>query len=182
MIKPTTEDLNAINLTAKANLLNGHPDGKYFTAPAGREHYRLLHWLGLKHTTIAEFGTFRSLSALALSSPVNNIHSYDVVEHEPAVWLYRLPFVQRHIYSGLLGEVNIDFDITSLIFLDTLHDGIFEKQIIDHLAAMQWRGILVADDIHWNNQMEHWWKNIDQRKEDWTDIGHWSGTGLIYFE
>lgn len=182
MKKPTAEELNKIDLSEKIKMLNGHPDGRYFGLQAGREHYRLLHWFGFQHKTIFEFGTFRALSALALSSPVNAVYTYDVEEHEPAVWLYRLPSIKKYIYEGDLNNVLIDFDLPSLIFLDTVHDGIFEKQIIEHLIALKWKGILVADDIHWNNQMEHWWAGIEQRKEDWTDIGHWSGTGIIYFE
>lgn len=179
MNKPTARELNKIDLREKINLLNSHTDRKYFDLPAGREHYRLLHWLSTKHQFILELGTFRGLSALAMFNQ-NHIHTYDVEDHDKSVWLYKVPEISCILYDGNIEP--IPFEKYSMIFLDTMHDGKFEQDVIDHLTTINWKGILIADDIRLHEQMKEWWNNIQLKKEDWTDIGHWSGSGIIYFE
>ena len=38
------------------------------------------------------------------------------------------------------------------------------------------------DDIVLFPELAKLWSEIPERKEDWTDIGHHSGTGIVYFE
>ena len=60
------------------------------------------------------------------------------------------------------------------------HDGKFENafyQLIRH----DYKGILIVDDIHYNAEMERFWSKITEHKEDITEIGHYSGTGIVYF-
>ncbi len=68
-----------------------------------------------------------------------------------------------------------------LILLDTLHDGVFEREFCQALLSNNYKGILVLDDIHLNRVMKKFWKNIKVTKYDITEIGHWSGTGLVDF-
>lgn len=182
--KPTAEELNKIDLSEKMGMLKKHPDAAYFTKPAGQEHYRLLHYLNDSSIHSVEFGTFRGLSSLALYSKLGIVTTFDVAGHDMAVRVERMHHCAFIKYDGRLSSISKEINLLSsrLIFLDTMHDGKFEKELIDHLVAINWKGILIADDIHLNPQMEEWWNNIAQRKEDWTDIGHWSGTGIIYFE
>ena len=178
--KPTASELNAINLSAKLKLFNGHSDKQYFNLPAGKEHYRLLHWFGENFNTILEFGTYRGLSTLALSGKAM-VHSYDIEDHDKAVWMY-LVDANTFIYDGDYSYLHHDIDDFEIIFFDTVHDGKSELEFYTYLNEIGWTGILILDDIHWNKEMEDFWNSIELRKEDWTSIGHWSGTGIVFFE
>jgi hypothetical protein len=46
---------------------------------------------------------------------------------------------------------------------------------------MDYKGYVFCDDIHLNHNMENWWQSVKIEKYDITDIGHFSGTGLINF-
>ncbi len=68
-----------------------------------------------------------------------------------------------------------------LIMLDTDHDGGFERQFYDFLKENRYRGFLFLDDIHLNSAMIRFWDAIAEPKEDLTDLGHYSGSGLVAF-
>ena len=69
---------------------------------------------------------------------------------------------------------------SSLIVLDTAHDGTFEEELYNYLLSSNWNGIIIADDIYLNKPMRKWWKTIDKKYNyDLTKYGHHSGTGLI---
>ena len=70
---------------------------------------------------------------------------------------------------------------TRFIFLDVDHDGLYEDKFYSFLNSIEWKGILVLDDIHLNEPMKNFWNGISQEKYDLTQIGHWSGTGLVVF-
>jgi hypothetical protein len=62
------------------------------------------------------------------------------------------------------------------------HDGIEEINILAALSANDFRGIVLLDDIHLNQNMEQFWQNLPMKKIDVTKYGHWSGTGLLIFD
>jgi hypothetical protein len=66
--------------------------------------------------------------------------------------------------------------------LDTKHDGVFEQEFFDFLVKENYNGIVLFDDIHLNSQMKNFWSNIELEKYDITNIGHWSGTGVVVFK
>jgi hypothetical protein len=70
---------------------------------------------------------------------------------------------------------------SSYILLDTFHDGTFEKQFVDYLSLIHWKGYLLLDDIYLNNEMKNFWNSLDRDKTDLTSIGHITGTGLVIF-
>ena len=51
--------------------------------------------------------------------------------------------------------------------------------ILDFLIDNNWHGKLLLDDINLNQEMKNFWNGISHEKYDLTDIGHWSGTGLV---
>ena len=65
--------------------------------------------------------------------------------------------------------------------LDTDHDGVFENQVYRILKQHRYNGLLFLDDIHLNQPMADFWGAISEEKEDITDLGHWSGSGLVEF-
>lgn len=150
----------------------------YIDAPSGEEHYRLLVWLGKQvKGRILELGTFRGHSALCLGKFGEFVHTFDVENH---ISVNKMP---QHVHFDLseIGHkwVNNAYD---LIFLDTMHDGIYERKVLGYLRSINWKGIVVMDDIILFPELAKLWAEIPERKEDWTDVGHHSGTGVIWFE
>jgi hypothetical protein len=71
---------------------------------------------------------------------------------------------------------------SKIILLDTFHDGGFELEFLNYLKGINYSGVLILDDIHLNNEMKSFWENINEDKLDITNIGHGSGTGVVYFK
>ena len=63
---------------------------------------------------------------------------------------------------------------------DTDHNGIHEKLFYDWLIKINYKGLLLFDDIHLNNEMRTFWNNIIHKKEDISHIGHITGTGVVW--
>ncbi len=176
--KPTAETLNAIDMTFVARaILTQSADKRYIIMPAGQEHYRLLYWLASHFRDALELGTYRGHSALAMAIGGADVYSFDIEDHRDVI---NVPdFLQFHIMQDAHLQIDNSFQ---LVFLDTYHDGTYERVVLNHLRDIKWKGILVMDDIHLNDEMKAVWSEITERKEDWTDIGHWSGTGIVFFE
>lgn len=155
-------------------------DPYYFHGESGREHYRLLIYIStlLDNITIFDVGTNKCMSALALSyNPLNKVKSFDIIKLLP-----ENPIVPNIEY--ILGDSTKDVDLNDcpIIFLDVDHDGTYEDIFYSHLKNINWKGILILDDIHLNEPMKNFWNNINEEKYDITNIGHWSGTGLVIFK
>ena len=154
-------------------------DPYYFHGESGKEHYRLLIYISnlLDNVTIFDVGTNKCMSALALSSnPLNRVKSFDIIKLLP-----ENPIVDNIEY--ILGDSTKDLDLlkSPIIFLDVDHDGTYEDIFYNHLKSINWKGILILDDIHLNEPMKKFWEIITEEKYDITKIGHWSGTGLVIF-
>lgn len=148
------------------------------------EHYALLRHLVNQiegPATIVDMGTFNGLSALSLANNKNKVISYDIT-HQYLV--QKIRSVKQNIDFRLksASDVNELTDIvkSSIVFLDVdPHDGKIEKEILSNLLKMDYRGIIIADDIYLNREMLSWWLSIPLLKIDLTYTGHWSGTGII---
>ena len=157
--------------------LDHHPF--YFHLESGKEHYRLLMYASTLYNNeiIFDIGTNKCMSALALSyNKSNKVKTYDIVR-----LLDNNPEVENIEY--ILGDSTKDTDLikSNLIFLDVDHDGIYEDIFYDHLKSINWKGVLILDDIKLNEPMKDFWNKITEEKYDITNIGHWSGTGLVIF-
>ena len=153
----------------------------YFLDVDFREHYRLIAHLSthFSNATIFDIGTNLGYSALALSyNDSNRVISYDIVECKALNHAEELVNIEYCI-----GDVLRDERLYSapLIMLDTFHDGIFENKFYAFLKKNKYQGLLFLDDIHLNQSMEDFWNSITENKEDVTDVGHWSGSGLVDF-
>lgn len=161
-------------------------DYELITKDFGEEHYILLSAFSdyFNFSKILDIGTYKGLSALALSyNKTNIVITYDIennVEVEfPENVEYRLCknpeniFYIPELYGTSLYE-------TKLILLDIdPHDGIQEQKFYEYLIESKYDGILVLDDIHLNDEMKKFWNNIEHEKFDISKLGHWSGTGLV---
>ena len=54
------------------------------------------------------------------------------------------------------------------------------KNFYDWLIKINYKGLLLFDDIHLNNEMRTFWNNIIHKKEDISHIGHITGTGVVW--
>ena len=145
------------------------------------EHYRLIAYLSTRFNNelIFDIGTNKGCSALALSyNSSNRVISYDVVECKELNAFDQLPRIEFR-----LGNVLTDTRLLSapLIMLDTYHDGSFERVFYEFLKKHHYHGWLFLDDIHLNAAMIQFWNDITEPKEDLTELGHWSGSGLVAF-
>jgi hypothetical protein len=156
------------------------PYAKFFESESGLEHYRLLIYIStlLDNSTIYDIGTHRCYSSIALSfNKTNKVISYDVIKQIPS---YPIKSNIKYCLGNIIDKE--DLNNSSLIFLDVNHDGIFENKFYNHLHDINWKGLLILDDINLNDDMKLFWNNIIEEKYDITKIGHWSGTGIVYFK
>ena len=175
------ENINQIDLSCFSKYVANLKHRNYFFDVNFKEHYRLTAYLStlFNNSVIFDIGTNLGYSALALSyNDSNRIISYDIVEcrelnhHEE---LTNIEFV--------IGDVCQDERAlyAPLIMLDTNHDGEFENRFYEFLKENGYRGLLFLDDIHLNQPMMEFWDLIEESKDDLTDLGHWSGSGLVDF-
>lgn len=158
----------------------------YMELPPGKEHYRLLSYLSHKlqpGETVLDVGTYLGNSALALSdNPHIHVVSYDIESKIPDNIVTpkhreNIEFRIGNVLNDMRGLLNVP-----IIFLDTNHDGTFERQFIGELTRLRYKGIVLCDDIHLNQEMRAFWRDVALPKMDLTPIGHFSGTGLIIFD
>lgn len=179
MKKPSAKILNKIDMSDILSMIPALDTNlKYIDMEAGQEHYRLLEWVGKQvKGSIIELGTFRGHSALCLGEGGQRVVSYDIEDH---LSLKEKTENIKFLYSET-GHVAIDNSV-KLVFLDTMHDGVYERVVLEYLRKINWKGILILDDIVLFPELAKLWEEITERKEDWTDIGHHSGTGVVWFE
>lgn len=190
--KPTLEEVNDTDLSPVYGLYNFFPevengDINYLDKKAGVEHYKLLGWLSnqFNNIIISEVGTCDGMGLLALSLNLNNkVISYDV---------YDYPKKHKIPKNGERRFCNPDFDHfdeiikSTIIFYDANHNGVTEQNFTNKLIELEWKGILIFDDIFYTEGMRNFWNNLSVTKEDWSDIGHSGescglecGTGIVF--
>jgi predicted O-methyltransferase YrrM len=155
---------------------------KYYTEKSSKEHYRLLTHLSqqLNGETIIDIGTLKGCSALALSSNLSNkVYSFNLNEEKelntiPENCEFKVDNILNSSYDELIMSAK-------LILLDTFHDGTFELQFYNHLKQLGYKGYLLLDDIFLNKEMVEFWNLIELDKHDLTNLGHATGTGIVYF-
>ncbi len=180
MNKPTKEEVQAIDLSAQHALTNSGRSVEFINGVPGMEHYKLLAWISgqFNKIKIAEVGTLDGCGALALSfNPKNRVKTFDVRFYDDCA---NFP---KNVERTLVDDNFIEEVIKSkVIFYDTMHDGVMEREFIAELVKNDYKGIVIFDDIYLYDCMKSFWNDITQRKEDWTELGHWSGTGVVFFD
>ena len=179
ILKVTAEELNAINLSKYLKSTDdlGFPKG-WFYMDAGLEHYRLLVYISqlYKGVTLLDIGSYQGSSAIALSfNKKNKVISYDIV-HQPEIADIKIPNIKF-----IKGDVLKDEITAPFIILDTYHDGTFEQKFVNHLHKINYKGLVMFDDIYLNNEMTNFWDALKNEKYDLTEIGHHTGTGIAIF-
>ena len=181
ILKATKEQLNSIEFDSYRDsfLKKGYPNNWFFME-AGQEHYRLLAYIGslYKSKTLLDIGSYQGNSAIALAHSGNKIISYDL-DTQPII-----EKIKNDNIKFIKGDILADNDLiltSPFIMLDTYHNGDFEQEFVDHLINIKYKGLVMFDDIHLNNEMSNFWNGLKNEKFDLTEIGHFSGTGLVIF-
>jgi hypothetical protein len=161
-----------------------------FNSRPGREHYKLLSYLSTKfeNSIILDIGTHQGASALALSyNPTNTVHTFDIVDKVPAGIRARenIRFSMDNLFD-LSGQAKWRETILSAAFivLDVdPHNGSMEIDMYNYLKEIGYSGFVVCDDIwHFKEMRDKFWYQVPySERYDVTDLGHWSGTGIISF-
>ena len=179
----TNEQLDNIDLFPYSQRINSSEYQGYFMSKSGQEHYRLLAHISQTDdlVDILDVGTLKGCSALAFSvNSKNKIRSFNVGnEFDLNYTPLNAEFIIDNVLNGNYNSVILD---SKYIMLDTYHDGTFEKEFYDHLVSINYKGYLLLDDIHLNFEMERFWGSITKEKYDITNIGHSTGTGVVYFK
>lgn len=146
------------------------------------EQYRLLVYLTNLYNgiTIIDAGTAQGHSCLSLSQNKNNkIITYDLVRNPNLCDLDSIPNVERKLLD-INKETDEIIKSAQIILLDIdPHDGKQEHVFYEKLKAMNYKGYVIVDDTKLNPPMVNFWNSVTHEKYDVTDIGHWSGTGII---
>lgn len=186
MNKPTTPDLKKLNFDKFKPYTEGMPEGyDWLYGEPGQEHYRLLAWYSTQYedgTIFCDLGTYRGLSALSLSyNEKCKVKSYDI-KNFCHINIRRRENIEFRIQNCINDIDNI---IKSpLLFLDIdPHDGVQEKRFLELLIEKEYKGMMLVDDINASNVgTAEWWRSITLPKEDVSELGHKTGTGIIYFK
>jgi hypothetical protein len=163
--------------TSLASYIKDNNDKDLFYAE--KEHYTLLSMVSKEYnnTILYDIGSYKGLSAIALSSNQNNlVISYDIEYLLKVTRPKNVEFRIGDFYNDkqLLSSPLIMFDIDP-------HDGLQEKKFVSYLTSNNYKGTVIFDDIHLNDGMKDFWSSITQQKQDYTNLGHWSGTGVVHF-
>ena len=161
-----------------------------FYSKSGKEHYRLLSYFStlFNNSNIIDIGTHMGHSAVALSyNKSNTIYTFDILDKvndnikniQNIKFCYDDLFNKDTFYKWKEIILSCPF-----IFLDVdPHNGIMELNFISYIKEIGYSGFIICDDIWYFKDMRNnfWYKIEDEYKYDLTDIGHWSGTGIITF-
>lgn len=169
----TLKELNRLDLSEYQKYLDESMVSD-FNAVAGYAYYRLLNYMCNGKKLVYDIGTYKGSSAIAMSS-AKKVISYDIEN------LRALKKKPKNV-TFKIGDCMQDKNIlkADIIYLDTYHDGVYELSFLEFLRT-GFKGVLIMDDIRLNREMLRLWHNIKEPKEDVTEIGHGSGTGIVYF-
>jgi len=148
------------------------------------EHYRLLTYISRLYNNelIIDAGTCQGHSCIALAqNPNNSVFTYDIYPKD----INYITDYYKNVTKKIL-DINLESELilesSKIILLDIdPHDGDSEINFYEKLININFNGILICDDINLNDGMKRFWNYIKKDKYDVTDLGHWSGTGLVNF-
>lgn len=163
------------------------PENKDLAQGAGIEPFHLLSYLSTKFNgkRLLDLGSREGNSALALSYNQSCfVDSFDINANYYAYCKARFGHLSNvnFYFENIIDDNNLHRLLDyPLINLDVdPHDGLQELKVHHFLVENNYNGIVVWDDIgkEWP-AMQKLWYSINIEKHNVTDIGHWSGTGIV---
>lgn len=165
---------------------------QYFQQPSGQEPFKLLGYISKHCQGVAtDIGTQYGSSALALSLSTDlHVDTFDkfrlVPTSNPSSQVLTIENKPNITYRVLSGQAVLSKIAKSMVvYLDiNTTDGIEETKIINQLQHLNFKGILILDDINLNDTMKTVWSTVPNtlKKIDATAFGHWSGTGIVVYD
>jgi predicted O-methyltransferase YrrM len=165
----------------------------YYDDKSGIQEYRLYSYLTtfFNNCTILDIGTLNGRSAVSLSyNESNKVISYDInnnINNDSHI-IYSKSNIIFNI-KNVLDDLNEELiKNTKIVMIDIDHYETIETLIINRLKELNFSGIILLDDITKhpeplvNQCMNRLWNKLRQSNTetyDFTEFGHWSGTGLI---
>jgi len=162
-----------------------------------KEHYHFLAAVStmIKNGSIIDTGTHRGGSAIALSfNQSNKVDTYDIEAYKLGIQgnVKNIPpNISYHCPFSIITLMETDPDKilnSDVFFVDINHEGPDEIKLFDFLLENNYKGILILDDIHINNEMKQVWSYIQAKDVvtlDVTNIAHLldgDGTGVVFFD
>ena len=184
---------------------------KFLLSDAGTEHYPFLNYLSATYGDCRHFtdiGTRVVASSLALGSNLKTpVWTFDIPASNERQGAFREDTEESYQAKAKSAGLKIKFHNLDLlkasneelnkylgtwfVMLDTFHkpDTVpFEREFFQRMLDIGFKGILGLDDIHLNSEMKKWWKEVQDgageggyATYDISEIGHFSGTGLVDF-
>jgi len=184
---------------------------KHMLNEAGKEHYSFMNYMSATYGDCRHFmdiGTRYAASALAVGSNLRSpVWTFDRANSIERAVAFRGKTEEEWKAQVRSAGVDLKFHNLDLlkvsdkklkkylgtwfVFLDTFHkpDTVpFEREFFQRIIDIGFKGILGLDDIYLNEEMKKWWKEVQDGAEkggyktyDITDVGHFSGTGLVDF-
>lgn len=177
------EHVDNVDLEPLRKFIRG-ADLPQFFKPAGVEHYKFLAYLSYFYegARFLDLGSRWGGSAVALSAnSLNKVHSYDIAyQGQTKIKRPNTKFFIQDIVTNL-NFYPRDFDVIMVDIGD--HDGKLEDRLFTYLKVTDWKGVAIFDDVihEWPKLTEVWESWEHPNKYDLTDVGHFTGTGVIDF-
>jgi len=179
------DTIDEIELTSLIKYTEWNKNSMYFNLEAGKEHYKLIAYLSkFTENQIIDIGTYFGFSALASSLYNKPVTTYDVCDWFPEDEKIITARNNKNIIFKLMDCCNDMEEIvkSDIVLLDIdPHSGEQELVIMKALKDVGFQGIIMLDDIHLNEKMDEFWNGIEEKKIDVTSVGHFSGTGIVFY-
>lgn len=162
-------------------------DANEFFGKSGKEHFRLLAYLSsrVNNANIINVNTNGGNEALALSyNPTNRILSFGSKEGVTNPDILSRPNIRFENANLFDPEYRTTLLSSAFMFVDIEpHDGYLEYRLYTYLEEIGYTGFVIYDDIWYFKSMRNdfWYKIPEHRRYDLTEVGHWSGTGVVSF-
>jgi len=190
IINTEPEEIQQINIASFTDyILPGSRDA--FFGKCGKEHFRLLAYLSTQfhNTNIINIRTNGGYEALALShNETNTVFSFGPTDQLANTTIEDRPNIHFITEDILDTQFQLKWRQTILssafIFVDIEpHNGTVEHDLYLYLSDIGYRGFVIYDDIWYFKSMRNqlWYKIPESQRFDLTEVGHWSGTGIVNF-
>ena len=187
MIPIEVSDIESIDFSATFSSFFEDGESNSVFAKAGKEHFRLLAYLSSRfnNTTIINVNTNGGNEALALSyNTTNRVLSFGPKEGVTNTAILAKPNIQFENANLFDAKYKPAILSSAFIFVDIEpHDGVLEYRLYKYLEEIGYTGFIIYDDIWYFKSMRNdlWYKIPESMRYDLTEVGHWSGSGVVSF-
>jgi hypothetical protein len=178
--------IDSLDLSTSHKYIKWNKNFEYFDLESGKEHYKLINYISScvsKEYPIIDIGTYFGFSAIAAHFDDNKVITYDICDCIPddeEMSIKNAENIEIKIMNCVNDMINICKSEFIILDIDP-HNGEEERVIMKALSDNGFKGILLLDDIKLNEDMIKFWNEIELRKIDVTSVGHWSGSGIVFY-